>query len=248
MQHIVSRENKIGFTLIELSIVMVIIGLIVGGILAGKALIQQAEVRSAASKLLQFDSSYNAFRLKYNCIMGDCPNATDFFGANYLPSSGLCITMTNGFGNGDGNGFIDGGGGGWSCESRQAAKSLELSHLLPTAFLTPCWDTSIFKGINDGCAYFSVDDRYNRVTPPLKLNSMSWFYIAAGGYAGATMSPVITGAIDKKVDDGNPTAGKFRGLDSEPRTGGGIAVGSCVTSGAYNLNEDYTCRALYYFK
>lgn len=242
-------KKQNGFTLIELSIVLVIIGLIVGGVVAGKALIQQAEVRSVASKLLQFESSYNAFRLKYNCIVGDCPNATDFFGANYIPFSASCNTMTNGFGNGDGNGFIDGGGSGWFCESRQAAKSLELSNLLPTAFLTPCWDTSIFKGINDGCAFFHVDDIYNR-TPALKLNSISWFYVTSGiyPYGGATMSPVITGAIDTKIDDGKPATGKFRGLDTEPKSGGGITANSCVTSGVYNLNEDFTCRALYYFK
>ena len=68
------------------------------------------------------------------------------------------------------------------------------------------------------------------------------------GLSGATLSPVQARLIDEKLDDGKATTGKFKGLDASLPSGGGIAVNSCVTSGAYNLNEDFTCRALYYFK
>jgi prepilin-type N-terminal cleavage/methylation domain-containing protein len=243
--------SRHGFTLIELSIVLVIIGLIVGGIMTGKILIQQAEIRAAASKLLQFESSYNAFRLKYNCIVGDCINATDFFGANYSPASGLCTTP-NGLGNGDGNGLIDNSGSaGWFCESMPGAKSLQLGNLLPTSLTTPCWgNVAVFKGINDGCAGFYNDDLYGRATPPLKQNTMMWFTIAGPGYTGPTLSPVQVRLIDEKIDDGKATTGKFRGLDAADKSSGTATIvnNSCVTSGAYNLNEDYTCRSLYYFK
>lgn len=238
-----------GFTLIEISIVLIIIGLIVGGVLAGKALIQQAEIRAAASQLQQMETAYNAFRLKYNCIVGDCPNATDFFGANYSATSAQCI-MANGNGNGDGNGLIDNGGAvGWFCETMQGVKSLSLSNLLPTSLTTPCYsDSSVFKGINDGCAYFNNDDRYGRATPPMKINTLSWFTISGGGYAGGILSPVQTRLIDEKIDDGKPTTGKFRGLDAANGVTSTIVANSCSASGIYNLNEDYTCRSLYYFK
>jgi prepilin-type N-terminal cleavage/methylation domain-containing protein len=90
-----------GFTLIELSIVLVIIGLLVGGLLVGRDLIKAAEIRSSLSQLEQFQSAVGAFRLKYNCRPGDCPNATTQY--SFAPMTGWC----NNFGsNGDGNGII----------------------------------------------------------------------------------------------------------------------------------------------
>ncbi|MEO8341734.1 MAG: prepilin-type N-terminal cleavage/methylation domain-containing protein [Nitrospirota bacterium] len=83
-----ARKRTTGFTLVELYIVLVIIGLLVGGVLAGKTLIQQAEIRAAASQLQQMETAYRTFQTKYGCIMGDCSNATDFFGYNYMASPG----------------------------------------------------------------------------------------------------------------------------------------------------------------
>jgi prepilin-type N-terminal cleavage/methylation domain-containing protein len=76
------NKNLTGFTLIEISIVMVIIGLIIGSILVGRDLIRAAEIRSVASDKEKIVTAVNTFRNKYNCMPGACPNATDFFGAN----------------------------------------------------------------------------------------------------------------------------------------------------------------------
>lgn len=240
-------RSPAGFTLVELSIVLVIIGLVVGGVMAGKTLIQQAEIRAAASQLQKMETAYRTFQSKYGCIVGDCPNATDFFGNNYMAGRGNC---TEQFGNGNGNGLIDDGGGpGWHCETLRGSKSLQLSSLLPTSYTTPCWsDITVFMGINNGCAYFFNDDLYGRVTS-IKQNSISWFTISAGGYAGSTLSPVQARLIDEKIDDGKATTGKFRGLDAASAiSAGAIVTNSCVTAGVYNLNEDFTCRSLYYLK
>jgi prepilin-type N-terminal cleavage/methylation domain-containing protein len=62
---------KFGFTLIELSIVLVIIGLVVGGVLAGKELMRTAELRSLISQVDQFKIATNTFKGKYNALPGD---------------------------------------------------------------------------------------------------------------------------------------------------------------------------------
>jgi prepilin-type N-terminal cleavage/methylation domain-containing protein len=67
-------SSRHGFTLIELSIVLVIIGLIVGGILVGRELIHAAEIRSQISQLNAYETATNAFRNKYNCYPGMCTN------------------------------------------------------------------------------------------------------------------------------------------------------------------------------
>jgi len=97
-----------GFTLIELSIVLVIIGLVVGGVLVGKDLIKSAEVRSVIKDIDLYKTAYDTFILKYNCIAGDCGNATDFFGAADSDPTTCKTTATTGTltCNGNNNGIV----------------------------------------------------------------------------------------------------------------------------------------------
>ncbi len=87
--------DKRGFTLIELSIVLVIIGLIIGGILMGNTLIKSAEIRGQISDIQKLDTAINTFKLKYNCLPGDCAQATQLFGGVAQPE-----LVTNGDGDG----------------------------------------------------------------------------------------------------------------------------------------------------
>ena len=87
-----------GFTLIELSIVLVVIGLIIGGILVGQDLIQAAETRSQITQIEKYNAAVNTFRLKYNCLPGDCLNVTAFG----FPPRGQYA------GEGDGDGILEG--------------------------------------------------------------------------------------------------------------------------------------------
>jgi prepilin-type N-terminal cleavage/methylation domain-containing protein len=92
-----ARTTK-GFTLIELSIVLVIIGLIVGGVLVGQDLITSASIRKQISQLSEVETSINVFRIKYDELPCDFSKATQFFGTT--DSKGYIV------GNGNGNGKI----------------------------------------------------------------------------------------------------------------------------------------------
>ena len=87
-----------GFTLIELSIVLVVIGLIIGAILVGRDLIEAAQVRSQISQIQKYNAAVNTFRIKFNCLPGDCANAADF---GFIARGAYR-------GQGDGNGQIEG--------------------------------------------------------------------------------------------------------------------------------------------
>ncbi len=85
-----------GFTLVELSIVMVIIGLLIGGIIVGQDLIVQSSTRAQMAQIETIETEVNTFKVKYNCLPGDCATATDIFGTT--DPSGNAINNGNGDG------------------------------------------------------------------------------------------------------------------------------------------------------
>lgn len=94
METIDKQGSWCGFTLIEMSIVLVIIALIAGGILVGQDLIKSAGNRAFISQLEQYDTAVNTFKTKYNCLPGDCAEGETFFG--------ICTPLGTCHGNGNG--------------------------------------------------------------------------------------------------------------------------------------------------
>ena len=95
------------FSLVELSIVLVILGLLVGGVLAGQSLIRAAELRTIVSEYQRYVAATLSFRDKYFAIPGDMTNATAFWGKDNTNCSGNTGTAaTPGTCNGDGSGTV----------------------------------------------------------------------------------------------------------------------------------------------
>ncbi len=73
-------QHQAAFSLVELSIVLVILGLLTGGILAGQSLIRAAELRAIPTEYARYSAAFNTFRDKYFALPGDMIIATQFWG------------------------------------------------------------------------------------------------------------------------------------------------------------------------
>jgi prepilin-type N-terminal cleavage/methylation domain-containing protein len=66
-----NMRAQAGFTLVELAIVMIIIGLLIAGVLKGQALIQNAQVTATVAQTKAIEATTTTFRDTYNALPGD---------------------------------------------------------------------------------------------------------------------------------------------------------------------------------
>jgi len=116
-----SLRKQSGFTLVEIAIVLVIIGLLVGGVLKGREMITNAKIKRIENDFSGVSAAIFAYQDRYGVLPGDDPAAATRFSGTW-----------RGADNGNGNGNIS---GGWSStnnanESRKIWKHLRGSGLI----------------------------------------------------------------------------------------------------------------------
>ena len=74
------HSNKQAFTLIELSIVLAVIALLLGGVLASIEGVKSAKTRNTLSQVTEIMIAIEQFAELYNYLPGDLLNAEDYWG------------------------------------------------------------------------------------------------------------------------------------------------------------------------
>lgn len=232
-----SIVGRAGFTLIEVSVVLVIIGLVAGGIFVGRELIAQAQLRAAISQVEQYKTAVNTFRTKYNYLPGDIPAAQ-------AAATGL-IARGGGPGDGNGNGVVEGLGQSvipdWNNMAYLGGETiffwtdLSSAGLIPGSF-TDSTDAPVIciPCAGPGLCFLPCD--FSKYAPQFKVGRKAFifafdagmytldnagypsgllFEIMAGqasapaGYLAAmpTLTIAEASSIDVKIDDGQPLTG-----------------------------------------
>ena len=100
------KINQKGFTLVEIAIVLVIIGLLLGGILKGQEMIVQAKIKNAMADFSGISAAYHGYQDRYRAIPGDDANANTRWAANATTGA---TAATQGNGNGQVAGLYNSG-------------------------------------------------------------------------------------------------------------------------------------------
>lgn len=223
------KSNARGFTLIEIAIVLVIIGLLIGGVVKGQELITSARVRTLISQQDGVKAAFFGFQDRYRALPGDYGAASGNINCGAIPCA-----------NGDANGLL---------EAPNAAglheELLAWHHLSASGFLSGSY-------VMASSAATAPDDASTPKNPYLVYLQLTRDGLYGTGTTGTPLSPRInlkTGTlipvellaeVDRKIDDGQPYLGSFQFSAYAPTGYTAPDATLCTSANAWNSTSGET--------
>ena len=259
--------QKNGFTLIELTVVLVIISLLIGGVIAGQGLIQNSKNSKQVAQFQQFDAAVSNFKGEYGYLPGD---ATQFGG----DGDGIIDQTSTGTDNRVNKFMIEHANFWISLDPEQfpgptanglvstsstgiKANTTGLNKNVP--FAEGGKEKSFVVASAPGAAVtYLTAVNTNKTNYYVILGSTQIQTTTAGSYAfvpttsaNSSFKPRELAALDKKIDDGLANSGSVisGSIWNRGASDGGVGTipntGLCNTAGAYNVNSTlYECTPL----
>ena len=220
-----------GFTLIEIAIVLVIIGLLLGGVLKGQELINTARVRALNNNVDGITSAWFSFSDRYRAFPGDYASAD-----KNLPN----ITHK-----GDGNGIVD----------TAQERSLVWSHLQAAGYITGSFPDPT------GTALTIADNEYACKVSQCPDNGFGQGMVVNYGalqqsagtstadshelLSGRAIPSDVLAELDRKVDDGTASAGSMQ-LGKGGASWDSTAANKCLNGTDYQIaTPSDNCAAVF---
>ncbi len=241
------NDKQSGFTLVEIAIVLVIIGLLLGGILKGQELINSARVRNLADQNSGIQAAYFGFIDRYRQVPGDMdPTAAcEAIGVSNFAGATNCGDVVGG----DAGGSLADNNSGDVTHFGEG--SALWAHLSAAGFIQGAYE----GGANSAATYVNTTDiitPVNAFNGRVMLTRTDEFLGAVSArlaFVFGSQIPVsIMRELDVKVDDSFPDSGVLRHTS-------GFAVGdvsestaTCVTGSIWDIEADeQNCNSVYIY-
>jgi len=185
-----NKHRQSGFTLVEIAIVLVIIGLLLGGVLKGREMITNAKIKRIENDFAGVSAAIYAYQDRYGSLPGDDPAASTRFAGTWRAADN---------GNGDGN-----IAGGWNSTNNGAESRKVWKHLRGAGLIAGPVN-------NTNASYQQPSNSFGGLMGlDLNIYNLSGHNIVFGEIPGD-----IAQILESRGDDGVPFSGSIQAHNSQ---------------------------------